>query len=70
LDAAGIPLPALRSQGSGGGDTDCFAQFMCIQQNFVNGRMETRTPVKLVLDVPTAFVVVDVPFSFENLPLP
>jgi hypothetical protein len=70
LDAAGEPLPELRHMGSNAGDPDCFCQFMCIQNNYEGGQFRGRTPVKLVMDVPTEFVAIDVPFKFENLPLP
>ena len=70
LDAAGAPLPAARQFGSYAGDNDCYCQYMCQQNDYENGQFKGKTPVKLLLDVPTELVAIDVPFTFENLPLP
>jgi hypothetical protein len=71
FDASGAPFPAARTWNSGAnGMNDCFCEYMF--QDNGNGRDEsqTRKPARLLVDLPTAFITLEVPFHFENLPLP
>jgi hypothetical protein len=70
LDTSGTPLPAARVMNSDDGDTECSCQYMCIENGPMDENSRGRTPGKLLVDLPTSFITLDVPFGFENLPLP
>jgi hypothetical protein len=70
LDHSGNALPASRVMNSNSEDNQCWCQFICQQNGYFEEGSRGQAPAKLMMDVPTAFAVMDVPFKFENLPLP
>jgi hypothetical protein len=62
-----LPVPQRMSQGEVG--STVHAQFYWVQQQYGDGAQLLR-PTKLVLDVPTAVQVVEVPVDLVDLPLP
>ena len=62
-----LPVPQRMSQGDFG--SAFHAQFYWVQQEYGDGAQLLR-PTKLVLDVPTAVQVVEVPVDLVDLPLP
>jgi hypothetical protein len=69
LDSSGSAFPPARGWNSNSTDTECYCEYMC-QGGYYGQGEQNMKPAKLLLDVPTEFVTMDVPFKFENLPLP
>jgi hypothetical protein len=69
LDSDGQPYPTPRfAGGNSGGGSDALCYFM--SQQFYGGGESTRRPGKLLIDLPSSMAVVEVPFEFNNIPLP
>jgi hypothetical protein len=69
-DSSGTPFPAPRGWNSNNTNTECFCEYMSQGNGYYDQEAQNRKPAKLLIDVPTDFVTMDVPFKFENLPLP